>query len=79
MFVLNEIVGGMFSSRLNMEIRENKGISYGVRSRLRSRERTSGTFVASGGIVADSTVPAVSEFENQLEKLSMTSPRLRTS
>ena len=38
--VMNTILGGMFQSRLNANIREEKGYSYGVNSSFRVRQRT---------------------------------------
>lgn len=49
--VMNTILGGLFQSRLNHEIREEKGYSYGVGSRF-SYGRGPGAFAASGGIVS---------------------------
>src|SRR4029453_12735414 len=50
--VMNTILGGMFQSRLNANIREDKGYSYGVRSQF-GYGRGPGAFSASGDIVTD--------------------------
>ncbi|HEY2030403.1 MAG TPA: insulinase family protein [Myxococcales bacterium] len=63
--VANMTLGGLFTSRLNMNLREKHGYSYGVSSSV-SLLRTGGTFMASGGIVAKNTVDAVSEYEKEL-------------
>ncbi len=69
MQVANRVVGGLFSSRLNMNIREAKGYSYGVFSWLRLT-RVTGALMASGGIVAKNTADAVVEFEKELERFT---------
>ena len=63
--VANLALGGIFTSRLNMNLREKHGYSYGVRSGV-NFQRTHGTFAASGGIVAKNTVDAVTEYENEI-------------
>lgn len=63
--VANMTLGGLFTSRLNMNLREKHGYSYGVSSSI-SLMRTQGTFMASGGIVAKNTVDAVGEYEKEL-------------
>ena len=63
--VANNVLGGLFGSRLNMNLREEKGYSYGAFSGGRFG-RTTGSFTASGGIQARSTAEAVGEFEKEL-------------
>ncbi|HTO96879.1 MAG TPA: pitrilysin family protein [Myxococcales bacterium] len=67
--VANMTLGGLFTSRLNMNLREKHGYSYGVFSSL-SLMRASGTFAARGGIVAKNTVEAVEEYERELQGFS---------
>ncbi|HEY2025435.1 MAG TPA: pitrilysin family protein, partial [Gemmatimonadaceae bacterium] len=49
--VMNNLLGGLFQSRLNHDIREVKGYSYGVRSSF-AYGRGPGAFNAGGGIVS---------------------------
>jgi zinc protease len=49
--VMNRLLGGMFQSRLNHDIREVKGYSYGVNSSF-AYGRGPGAFRAGGGIVS---------------------------
>jgi zinc protease len=49
--VMNRLLGGMFQSRLNHDIREVKGYSYGVNSAF-AYGRGPGAFRAGGGIVS---------------------------
>lgn len=67
--VANLTLGGLFTSRLNMNLREKHGYSYGVGSGL-NLMRSGGTFRASGGIIAKNTVDAVREYENELASFS---------
>jgi zinc protease len=69
MRVANLTLGGLFTSRLNMNLREKHGYSYGVGSSVSLLRRT-GTFLARGGIVSQNTVDAVKEYENELQKFS---------
>jgi len=69
MRVANMTLGGLFTSRLNMNLREKHGYSYGVGSSVSLLRRT-GSFVARGGIVSQNTVEAVAEYENELQKFS---------
>jgi zinc protease len=67
--VANLTLGGLFTSRLMQNLREKHGYSYGVYSRL-SLLKDSGTFVASGAIVAKNTADAVAEYEAELQKFA---------
>jgi len=73
MFVANEVLGGLFTSRLNMNLREEHGYSYGVHSRAQLG-RSYGTFTAAGGIVAQHTAAAVGEYEKELERFAAEGP-----
>ncbi len=66
--VANTILGGLFSSRLNMNLREQKAFSYGVFSGI-ERYRDVSVFVARGGIVAQHTAEAVTEYEKELARM----------
>ena len=63
--VMNFILGGHFQSRLNANIREEKGYSYGVNSAF-AYGRGPGPFRASGDIVSDKTDLALIEFMKEL-------------
>ena len=62
--VMNTLLGGLFQSRLNHDIREVKGFSYGVFSRFEFG-RGPGAFRAGGGIVTAKTDSALIEFMKQ--------------
>jgi zinc protease len=63
--VLNTILGGSFSSRLNMNLREQHGYAYGAGSSFDMRS-SAGPFVASAGVQTDKTSEALKEFFNEL-------------
>ncbi len=69
MRLANTVLGGIFTSRLNMNLREKNAYSYGVGSGL-SLQRNLGTFRAAGGVIAKNTVDAVREYENELRRFS---------
>ena len=64
--VMNNVLGGLFQSRLNYLIREVKGYSYGVNSGF-SYGRGPGAFRAGGGIVTAKTDSALIDFMNELK------------
>jgi zinc protease len=66
--VMNNILGGLFSSRINNNLREEHGYTYGGFSFFMYR-RGPGLFVAGGGIRTDATAPAVHEIFKELERI----------
>lgn len=59
--VLNTILGGAFTSRLNTNLRETHGYSYGAFSSFDERV-SPGTFSARAGVQTDKTAEALKEF-----------------
>ena len=66
--VLNAALGGMFSSRINMNLREKHGYTYGAGSIFLERRGT-GPFYASAPVRTDVTGPAVSEMFKELRSV----------
>lgn len=64
----NAVFGGIFGSRLNMNLREDKGYTYGARSSLDAR-RGVGSLIAYSQVRADVTGPALAEVFAELEGL----------
>ena len=60
MQVMNLALGGLFSSRINMNLREQHGYTYGASSQFSFR-RAAGPFQVASGVRTDVTGPAVSE------------------
>jgi predicted Zn-dependent peptidase len=66
--VLNTVLGGSFTSRLNQNLRERNGYSYGASSRFEMR-LAPGAFVAGAGVQTDKTAEALREFFNELQAI----------
>lgn len=67
--VANTMLGGSFSSRLNLNLREKNGYAYGAGSQFAMRQ-LAGPFVALAGVQSDKTREALSEFFNELSAMS---------
>ncbi|MEJ7860550.1 MAG: pitrilysin family protein [Pyrinomonadaceae bacterium] len=63
--VMNSILGGQFSSRLNMNLRESKGYTYGASSNWSFR-RGGGAFGASANVQTAVTKESIAEFIKEL-------------
>jgi zinc protease len=63
--VLNTILGGSFSSRLNLNLREKHGYTYGASSTFDMRV-AAGPFSAAAGVQTDKTAESLAEFFNEL-------------
>lgn len=64
--VMNQILGGGFSARLNMNLREDKGYTYGSRSSL-SKDELVSRFSAGASVRNEVTDSAVTEILNEME------------
>jgi zinc protease len=67
------IFGGSFSSRLNMNLREDKGWAYGARGNF-SYSRGGSTFTASSSVRTDATGGALREIAKEIQKMRSTDP-----
>jgi predicted Zn-dependent peptidase len=61
----NEVLGGNFLSRINMDLRETKGWSYGSRSNIGMREQ-SVPYLITAPVQADKTGPAIRALMDQV-------------
>ncbi|HKO99285.1 MAG TPA: pitrilysin family protein [Pyrinomonadaceae bacterium] len=68
LLVLNTMLGGQFVSRVNLNLREDKGYTYGARTSFDYR-RGAGPFVASAGVFTKVTKDSVAEFMKELRGL----------
>jgi zinc protease len=66
--VMNTILGGMFASRINMNLREEHGYTYGANSQF-VYWRSGGPFSVATGVRTDVTAPAVHEVMIELKKM----------
>jgi predicted Zn-dependent peptidase len=71
--VMNTILGGAFTSRLNQNLREKHGYAYGAASRFEMR-RAPGAFYAAAGVQTDKTAEALVEFFKELEGITQAVP-----
>jgi len=67
--VMVGILGGDFSSRINMNLREDKGWAYGAGAGMRY-SRTTGQFRASASVRADATKDAVLELYHEVTRMA---------
>lgn len=68
LLVMNCILGGAFTSRLNLSLRERHGFTYGVRSGFAFR-RQPGPFIIQVAVATDVTAPAVREALREVNAL----------
>jgi len=64
-YLMNFPLGGAFNSRINLNLREDKGYTYGARSYF-SGDKLSGSYTASAGVRADITDKALVEFVKEI-------------
>ena len=63
--IMNTVLGGAFSSRLNLNLREDKGYTYGASSTFDMRV-AAGPFSAAAGVQTDKTAESLKEFFKEL-------------
>ena len=71
--IANRVMGGMFTSRLNLNLREEHGFTYGVRSRFTLRT-SPGPFQVSTAVGNDVTAAAVREIMRELTRMAEEGP-----
>lgn len=64
--VMNYPLGGAFNSRINLNLREDKGYTYGARSFFSGNE-DGGWYRAGAGVRADATAASIVEFVKEIE------------
>ncbi|HSK71740.1 MAG TPA: pitrilysin family protein, partial [Pyrinomonadaceae bacterium] len=69
----NAVYGGGFGTRLNLNLREEKGYSYGVFA-FPQLFSSGGTWIAQGGVQTDKTKESVVEFMNELKNIAGAKP-----
>jgi zinc protease len=67
--VMNMALGGLFSSRINMNLREANGYTYGASSQFTFR-RAPGPFQVGAGVRTDVTAPAVGEVFKEVLRMA---------
>ena len=71
--VANAILGGLFNSRLNLNLREEKGWTYGARSSL-SLRRARGPIVLKAAVETGATAAAIREMFSEVSRLGEERP-----
>lgn len=66
--VMNAVLGGLFSSRINLNLREAHGYTYGAFSAFEWR-RAAGPFVVSTAVKSDVTAEAVKEILTEIDRM----------
>ena len=66
--VMNAVLGGLFSSRINLNLREEHGYTYGAFSSFDWR-RGAGPFVVSTAVQSDVTAAAATEVIREIERI----------
>ncbi|MEP6989750.1 MAG: pitrilysin family protein [bacterium] len=69
--VMNAVLGGLFSSRINLNLREVHGYTYGATSAFEWR-RGAGPFVVQTAVKSDVTAAAVQEILHEIERMRAT-------
>jgi predicted Zn-dependent peptidase len=62
------VLGGMFSSRLNMKLREEKGYAYGAFGGFDTRKH-GGVFAARAAVQSEVTIPALQDMLAEIERV----------
>lgn len=66
--VMNSILGGLFSSRINLNLREKHGYTYGAFSSFDWRVQR-GPFMISTAVQTDATAASISEIINEIDRI----------
>lgn len=66
--VMNAVLGGLFGSRINLNLREQKGYTYGASSYYDWR-RGPGPFVVSTAVQSEVTTPALTEIFLEIDRI----------
>jgi len=64
-YLMNFPLGGAFNSRINLNLREDKGYTYGARSGFSGTEDF-GTYTAQAGVRTDATADSIVQFEDEI-------------
>ena len=71
--LMNRVIGGSFTSRLNMNLREDKSWSYGVRTRL-SQYKGPRPMLVYAPVQTDKTIPSIQEIIREYDEYLSSNP-----
>ena len=74
--MMNEVLGASFNSRINMNLREDKGWSYGARSSIQNTQ-SQRPFIVRAPVQSDKTADSMAEIHKEL--LAISSDRLASA
>jgi zinc protease len=72
--IMNAVFGGNFESRINMNLREDKAWSYGMRSGLRQNRSGDQYLAVSGSVQTDKTMESMQEIMREYQDYLTTRP-----
>ena len=70
---MNDVIGGSFTSRINMNLREDKGWAYGARTTL-LQTKGQRPFIAYAPVQTDKTAESIIEIKQELSEFLTTNP-----
>jgi zinc protease len=68
LLTLNAVLGGQFSSRINRNLRETRGVTYGARTAFEFR-RAGGSFACDTSVQSDATADSIVEILREFEAI----------
>ncbi|XWK52408.1 insulinase family protein [Tunturiibacter empetritectus] len=71
--IMNNVLGGLFASRINMNLREEHGYTYGASSGF-MMYRTGGPFYSGAQVRTDVTAPAAKQLMLELNRIRTEPP-----
>lgn len=66
--LMNRVLGGQFTSRLNLNLREKHGFTYGARSNF-TFNKGAGPFIASSAVITEKTDSSLQEFKYEIDRM----------
>jgi zinc protease len=76
--IMNAVFGGSFESRINMNLREDKSWSYGMRSGIRPNNSGDQYLAVSGSVQSDKTMESMQEIMREYQEFITTRPATDT-
>jgi zinc protease len=78
LYIMNGVFGGGFEARINMNLREDKHWSYGMRSGIQQNTSGDQYLAVSGSVQTDKTMESMLEIMKEFEELVTTRPATET-
>ena len=78
LYIMNGVFGGGFEARINMNLREDKHWSYGMRSGIQQNTSGDQYLAVSGSVQSDKTMESMQEIMKEFEEFVTTRPATET-